>query len=141
MTDLDNAAPKVDTSTDHMSCVAQNLRGLTHFRKNADDIDALADERDALQSQVELLRKERDALQSTQSYTYIGKGGKPVLARDLEDERDDLRAIIAEFRDIRMTVVYPPDDQDGEPQAVMDLSTWQAWQDDARAALASTKGG
>ena len=62
MTDLDNAAPKVDTSTDHMSCVAQNLRGLTHFRKNADDIDALADERDALQSQVELLRKERDVL-------------------------------------------------------------------------------
>ncbi len=129
MTDLDNedSTPKVDTSTDHMSCVAQNLRGLTHFRKNADDIDALADE--------------RDALQSTQSYTYIGKDGKPVLARDLEDERDDLRAIIAEFRDIRMTVVYPPDDQDGEPQAVMDLSTWQAWQDDARAAIATPKEG
>ena len=58
--------------------------------------------------------------------------------RDLADERDDLRAIIAEFRDIRMTVVYPPDDQDGEPQAVMDLQTWQAWQDDARASLANT---
>ncbi len=56
------------------------------------------------------------------------------------EERDDLRAIITEFRDIRMTVVYPPDDQDGEPQAVMDLSTWQAWQDDACAALANTKG-
>jgi hypothetical protein len=35
---------------------------------------------------------ERDALRAAQSYTYIGKDGKPILARDLEDERDALRA-------------------------------------------------
>ncbi|MBY6005412.1 hypothetical protein KUV62_15915 [Salipiger bermudensis] len=33
---------------------------------------------------------------AAQSYTYIGKDGKPVLARDLEDERDALRARLDE---------------------------------------------
>lgn len=35
---------------------------------------------------------ERDALRNAQSYTYIGKDGKPILARDLEDQRDALLA-------------------------------------------------
>ena len=132
MTDLDNgdAAPKVDTSAEYIAKVIH----AAPFADNEAGIPQMVD-------LIKALAAERDALQSAQSYAYIGKDGKTVLARDLEDERDDLRAIIAEFRDIRMTVVYPPDDQDGEPQAVMDLSTWQAWQDDARAALASTKGG
>jgi hypothetical protein len=38
------------------------------------------------------LLAERDALRAAQSYTYIGKDGKPILARDLEDERDALEA-------------------------------------------------
>ncbi len=42
---------------------------------------AVCAERDALQAKV-------GALHSAQSYTYIGKDGRPVLARDLEDQRD-----------------------------------------------------
>ena len=45
-----------DTSTDHMSCLSQRLRGLTHFRKSADEIEALADERDDLAEKLEQLR-------------------------------------------------------------------------------------
>lgn len=41
---------------------------------------------------IEALLAERDALRAAQSYTYIGKDGKPVLARDLEDERNTLEA-------------------------------------------------
>ena len=44
-----------NTNTDHMTCVAQNLRGLTHFRSNADDIDALADDRDSLRMALEAM--------------------------------------------------------------------------------------
>lgn len=33
---------------------------------------------------------ERDELLASQGYTYIGKDGKPILARDLEDQRDAL---------------------------------------------------
>lgn len=39
---------------------------------------------------------ERDALRDAQGYTYIGKNGKPVLARDLEDQRDALQAKLDE---------------------------------------------
>lgn len=38
------------------------------------------------------LLAERDALRNAQSYTYIGKNGKPILARNLEDQRDALLA-------------------------------------------------
>lgn len=38
------------------------------------------------------LLAERDALLASQKYTYIGKDGKPILARDLEDQRDTLEA-------------------------------------------------
>lgn len=38
------------------------------------------------------LAAERDAPRNAQGYTYIGKNGKPVLARDLEDQRDALQA-------------------------------------------------
>lgn len=44
-------------------------------------------ERDALAAQVA-------DLQQAQTYTYIGKDGRPVLARDLEDERDALRDLL-----------------------------------------------
>jgi len=36
--------------------------------------------------------------QASQGYRYIGKDGKPVLARDLEDERDAAQAEIAKLR-------------------------------------------
>jgi hypothetical protein len=36
--------------------------------------------------------------QASQGYRYIGKDGKPVLARDLEDERDTLRAEVERLR-------------------------------------------
>lgn len=48
-------------------------------------VRALFAERDSLQETV-------NALHSAQSYTYIGKDGVPVLARDLEDQRDALQA-------------------------------------------------
>ena len=52
------------------------------FTQYAPTLRALASERDALRDQ----------------YTYIGKDGKSVLARDLEDERDKLRQQLAEAR-------------------------------------------
>lgn len=48
-------------------------------------VPALIAERDDLRALVA-------ELQSGQTYRYIGKDGKSVLARTLEDERDDLRA-------------------------------------------------
>lgn len=51
------------------------------------------------------LHEERDHLIAAQSYTYIGKDGKPVLARDLEDERDALRARLDEVKRV-IGIVY-----------------------------------
>lgn len=45
-----------------------------------------------------ILKAERDAALKAQSYTYIGKDGKSVLARDLEDQRDAAVASRDEFR-------------------------------------------
>jgi hypothetical protein len=42
----------------------------------------------------EALEAENARLRRAQGYTYIGRDGKPVLARDLEDECDALRAEI-----------------------------------------------
>lgn len=38
------------------------------------------------------LLAEREELPASQGYTYIGKDGKPILARNLEDQRDALEA-------------------------------------------------
>jgi len=64
------------------------------------------------------IAKENDELRASQPYTYIGKDGKAVLARDLEDELEKLRS---EARDalfcIAVTLAYNPeslsDAQDG----------------------------
>lgn len=39
-----------------------------------------------------------DLSDTSSSYTYVGKDGKPVLARDLENERDELRAQLSQAR-------------------------------------------
>jgi hypothetical protein len=39
---------------------------------------------------------ERDALQNAQTYSYIGRDGKTVLARDLEDRAEAAEAKLAE---------------------------------------------
>lgn len=45
------------------------------------------------------LLSERDALRkAVDSYSYIGRDGKMVLAKDLEDERDDLRAQVDRWK-------------------------------------------
>lgn len=43
-----------------------------------------------------VITEEIEKILAAQSYTYIGTDGKPVLARDLEDERDALRARLDE---------------------------------------------
>lgn len=48
---------------------------------------------------IAALEAERDALRAAQSYTYIGKGGKPVLARDLEDENEALKSKVKALRE------------------------------------------
>ena len=52
----------------------------------------------AAQAEITRLRAENEALKDGQTYCYIGKDGKAVLARDLEDERDALRAEVATLR-------------------------------------------
>lgn len=51
---------------------------------------------------VHALEFERTALsKKLAGYSYIGKGGKPVLVRDLENERDALRAELEEMTAIK----------------------------------------
>jgi hypothetical protein len=47
-------------------------------------------------------------------YRYIGKDGKPVLARDLEDQRDDLQAKLAKALAALDEAIYMlnPDEED-----------------------------
>lgn len=57
------------------------------------------DERDALVS-------ERNALyQQAAKYTYIGKDGKAVLAKDLEAERDELRGVCKEMSGLKTAMM------------------------------------
>lgn len=46
---------------------------------------------------IEMLEKELHALRNAQSYLYIGKDGKPVLARDLEDRAEAAEKRVAEL--------------------------------------------
>jgi hypothetical protein len=56
---------------------------------------------------------ERDALQKAQTYSYIGRDGKTVLARDLEDRALDAEAKLAErdAENARLRAEYITDDQ------------------------------
>ena len=58
-------------------------------------IEKLIAERDALSARVAELEAERDHWQASQHYTYIGKDGKPVLARDLEDRAEAAESKLA----------------------------------------------
>lgn len=51
-----------------------------------------------LEKEVAELKETLARVLATQTYTYYGKDGKPVLARDLEDERDELRQQLADER-------------------------------------------
>lgn len=47
-------------------------------------------------------------------YRYIGKDGKPILARDLEDQRDDLQAKLTKALTALDEAIYllNPDEED-----------------------------
>jgi|26BtaG_2_1085354.scaffolds.fasta_scaffold10234_3 hypothetical protein len=81
------------------------------------------------QRAINMINAENDALRKAfDSYSYIGRDGKSVLAKDLEDERDALRAQLQTARDealeeaanlmrtaaenCRKEFVYPPKTQD-----------------------------
>jgi hypothetical protein len=50
---------------------------------------------DQMADRIEELERERDAALAAQDYTYIGKDMKPILARDLEDAKDEAEAKLA----------------------------------------------
>lgn len=53
---------------------------------------------DELNAELELARAQLADFQASQHYRYIGKDGKPVLARDLEIERDELRTQVIDLK-------------------------------------------
>lgn len=53
---------------------------------------------EALCAELDEAKAEIKRRHNAQSYTYIGKDGKSVQARDLEDERDALKAEIERLR-------------------------------------------
>jgi hypothetical protein len=89
---VDTSAEAVDRVIDWLPSIDNSGRidPICHRAKYT--LHALAAERDTLSSEVTALRKQ------AAKYTYIGKDGKSVLAKDLEDERDALRLQLAEAR-------------------------------------------
>ena len=67
---------------------AYALLGATPLDKINADIAAAAD-------LIEAQAVELAEMRSKQTYRYIGKDGKMILARDLEDQRDALSAALA----------------------------------------------
>lgn len=73
-----------------------------------------------LRDEIETLRRERDEALAAQGYLYIGRDGKPILARDLEDQRDALRALLRDAAEVlevfaRRVDEYFADTDDGYP--------------------------
>jgi ATP-dependent Clp protease ATP-binding subunit ClpA len=58
-------------------------------------IEAVEKSIDEKSDRIEQLERERDEALAAQSYTYIGKNMKPILARDLEDAKDAAEAKLA----------------------------------------------
>jgi hypothetical protein len=52
----------------------------------------------ALVAEVERLRAENESILAKQQYLYVGRDGKAVMARVLEDERDQLRKEVSQLR-------------------------------------------
>jgi hypothetical protein len=48
---------------------------------------------------IEQLERERDVALAAQNYSYIGKDMKPILARDMEDAKDEAEAKLAKAVD------------------------------------------
>lgn len=85
----------VDTSAEAVKLVLGYLRGPrgrgTSARIHHDILDDIVPKVLGLLAERDTLRAERDVLyRQAAEYTYIGKDGKAVLAKDLEDERDAL---------------------------------------------------
>ena len=57
--------------------LVKRLRASSYFGPSTEAADAIV-----------MLRRERDEALAAQGYLYIGRDGKPILARDLEDQRD-----------------------------------------------------
>ena len=63
---------------------------------------------------IKQLERERDEALAAQSYTYIGKDMKPILARDLEDAKDFAEAKLAKAVEVLRDIAsdceadYPP---------------------------------
>ena len=72
---------------------------------------------------IRTLLAERDALLASQGYTYIGKDGKPILARDLEDQRDTLEVENQRLRECLEEAQNAPDPDHHCPEFrhVMDI--------------------
>jgi len=81
-----------------------------------DLIDKLIN-RNADAVRIEELERERDAALAAQSYMYIGKDMKPILARDLEDAKDAAEAKLAKaveaLREIESITVHSGGDING----------------------------
>lgn len=89
---------------------------------NAPEVKLLLD-------RIDRLQRENASLRSAQTYTYIGRDGKSVLARDLEDRAEAAEAEVKRLRDLvwRAREISRP-------------SIYPTWHKDANAALASTGG-
>lgn len=93
--------PKGETMTDDPKCEPGCISYYGGEKKHHRDCPYYPESLTKLNAdRIEALLAERDALRAAQSYTYIGKDGKPVLARDLEDERDALEAENQRWRDV-----------------------------------------
>jgi hypothetical protein len=68
-----------------------NFIELTLIPESAALTMQLADRND----EIARLTAVNEALHQAQTYRYIGKNGKPILARDLEDQRDAAEAKVA----------------------------------------------
>lgn len=56
-------------------------------------------------AELATLRAEMEIWKAQQSYRYIGKDGKPIMARQLEDDRDTLRAEVERLREALKNII------------------------------------
>lgn len=96
--ELDALVARLPILVGHTQFSAKIAAALTALRAERDAMAAdIANLTASLAGEVEEVDRLRSTLadwQSGQNYRYIGRDGKPVLARDLEAERDELRVAI-----------------------------------------------